>query len=175
MEKHCDSCGETFNSLTRYRLHGCASDSSATTSRLAYPPLEDASHEELVAALPDKVTPQRLPDRCLKHQETLDMWDEIDSVLAFMPQSTTFDKQAPTISCAMIATTKVVAIIAYTAEDGWDIPEIEPKPADVFEAQAITNKDYSHPTIERLMDTMESYSDSASGETSETLSKEPNE
>jgi len=175
MEKHCDDCGEMFNTLTRYRLHECESESSEMTPRLAYPPFEDASYDELVAALPEKVTPQHLPDRQLKHQETLDMWEEIDSVLSVMPQSTTFDKQAPTISCAMVATKKVVAIIAYTAEDGWYIPEIEPKPVDVFEGQAITSEDHSHPTIERLMDTMESYSASASGATSGTLNKQPHE
>ena len=88
------------------------------------------------------------------------MWDDISSVLSIMPQSTTFDKQAATISCAMVVTKKVVAILAYTAEEGWYVPEIEPKPIDVFESQAITSEDHSHPTIERLMDTMESYSDS---------------
>ena len=160
MEKHCDDCGETFNSLTRYRLHECATGSPDNTQRLAYPPLENASHDELLAALPTEVTPQGLPDRRLKHQETLDMWDDISSVLSIMPQSTTFDKQAATISCAMVVTKKVVAILAYTAEEGWYVPEIEPKPVDVFESQAITSEDHSHPTIERLMDTMESYSDS---------------
>ena len=175
MEKHCDDCGEMFNTLTRYRLHECASESSETTPRLAYPPLEDASHDELAAALPAEVTPHRLPDRRLKHQETLDMWEEIESVLSFMPQSTTFDKQAPTISCAMVVTKKVVAILAYTTEDGWYIPEIEAKPVDVFEGQAISSKDHSHPTIERLMDTMESYSESASRASAESPHKESDE
>jgi len=97
------------------------------------------------------------------------MWEEINSVLSFMPQSTTFDKQAPTIGCAMVVTKKVVAIISYTDKDGWFIPEIEPKPADIFEGQAIGSEDHSHPTIERLMDTMESYSDSASAESSDDV------
>lgn len=160
MEKHCDDCGETFNSLSRYRLHECTTGSPDNTRRLAYPPLENASQDELLAALPAEVTPQGLPDRRLKHQETLDMWEDISSVLSIMPQSTTMDKQAPTISCAMVVTKKVVAILAYAPEDGWYVPEIEPKPVDVFESQAITNEDHSHPTIERLMETMESYSDS---------------
>lgn len=164
MDKHCADCDETFDTLTRYRLHNCKKDSSDNKNRLAYPPLEAASDDELLASLPDEVTPQSLPNRRLKHQETLDMWEEINSVLSFMPQSTTFDKQAPTIGCAMVVTKKVVAIISYTDKNGWYIPEIEPKPADVFEGQAITSEDYSHPTIERLMDTMESYSDSASEE-----------
>lgn len=159
VSRTCDGCGKEFNSLAKYRLHNCNDNSEENTDspNITNLKLKGESDDDLIKYLPPAVRPKGLPNRKLKHQETLDMWETIEEILSFMPKSAPADKTLPAIDCAMIATPDVLAVIGYTASEEWEVVDITPKPAGVFERDYITGEDHAHPAVETMSDKMDAF------------------